>query len=87
VTENPHLTPQCPGIGGLVSQLVTGSFPRAMMGRVDIFLLKTGPSRPESTKQAEIRLASLLKILRIAGAGRPKHRAGPGKGEERLHFR
>jgi hypothetical protein len=54
---------------------------------VAVVLIKAGVRRPESAKQAEIRLASLLKILTIAPAGRPKHRAGAGKGEERLYFR
>jgi hypothetical protein len=36
-----------------------------MMGGGAFVLLKTGRHRPESAKQAEIRLAILLKILRI----------------------
>jgi hypothetical protein len=36
-----------------------------MMGGGAFLLLKAGDSRPESSKQAEIRLAILLKILRI----------------------
>jgi hypothetical protein len=38
-----------------------------MMGGEAFILLKTGRHGPESTKQAEIRLAILLKILQIAG--------------------
>lgn len=38
------------------------------MGGRDFLLLKAGDSRPESSKQAEIRLAILLKILRIPPA-------------------
>jgi hypothetical protein len=34
---------------------------------VAVVLIKAGVRRPESAKQAEIRLASLLKILRFAG--------------------
>jgi hypothetical protein len=37
-----------------------------MMGGGAFILLKVGDPWPESTKQAEIRLASLLKILYIA---------------------
>jgi hypothetical protein len=36
------------------------------MGGAAFDLLKTGRSGPENAKQVEIRLASLLKILRIA---------------------
>ena len=36
------------------------------MGGAAFILLKAGQARPESAKQAEIRLAILLKILRIA---------------------
>jgi hypothetical protein len=35
------------------------------MGGRAFLLLKAGDSRPESSKQAEIQLANLLKILRI----------------------
>jgi hypothetical protein len=35
------------------------------MGEGAFLLLKAGDSRPESSKQTEIRLAILLKILRI----------------------
>ena len=50
-----------------------------MMGGGAFILLKTGRAGPESAKQAEIRLAILLKILRI---GRPEGEnllAGAGK--------
>jgi hypothetical protein len=36
-----------------------------MMGGGAFDLLKTGRRRPESTKQAQVRLAILLKILQI----------------------
>ena len=44
------------------------------MGGGAFVLLKTGRYRPESAKQAEIRLAILLKILRI---GRSRGEPGP----------
>jgi hypothetical protein len=68
VTENTHLTPQCPGIGGALGLLVSGSFRGVMMGGAAFILLKAGQTGPESAKQAEIRLASLLKILHNAPA-------------------
>jgi hypothetical protein len=37
-----------------------------MMGGVAFYLLKTGRGGQETAKQAQIRLAILLKILRIA---------------------
>jgi len=40
-----------------------------MMGGGGFILLKTGRSGPESTKQAEIRLAGLPKILNIYRSG------------------
>jgi hypothetical protein len=40
-----------------------------MMGGGDFLLLKTACQAPESAKQAEIRLAGLLKFLQIAGPG------------------
>jgi hypothetical protein len=45
-----------------------------MMGGRAFILLKVGPSGPKSAKQAEIRLAYLLKILRIScfGAKAPR---------------
>jgi len=39
------------------------------MGGEAFLLLKAGDFRPESSKQAEIRLAILLKILRNLGSG------------------
>jgi hypothetical protein len=63
VTKITHLTPQCPGIGGALGLLVTGSFRAAMMGGEAFILLKAGQTGPESAKQAEIRLASLPTIL------------------------
>ena len=41
-----------------------------MMGGGAFILLKGGRAGPESTKRAEIRLAILLKILRIAPSER-----------------
>jgi hypothetical protein len=41
-----------------------------MMGGRAFILLKVGSNRPESSKQAEIRLAYLLKILPIRDFGR-----------------
>jgi hypothetical protein len=40
-----------------------------MMGGRAFILLKVGPGGPKSVKQAEIRLAYLLKILRISCLG------------------
>jgi hypothetical protein len=40
-----------------------------MMGGVAFILLKAGQPGPETAKQAEIRLASLLKILHIGRFG------------------
>jgi hypothetical protein len=40
-----------------------------MMGGVAFILLKDGQPGPETAKQAEIRLASLRKILHIARFG------------------
>jgi len=45
-----------------------------MMGGGCFILLKAACSGPESAKQAEIRLADLLKILHIAGSGRESAR-------------
>jgi hypothetical protein len=39
------------------------------LGGVAFILLKAGRFWPESAKQAEIRLAILLKILQISGSG------------------
>jgi hypothetical protein len=57
-----------------------------MMGGTAFILLKVGIPGPESAKQAEIRLAILLKILGISRSGPPKfarrswgaHSAGSG---------
>ena len=46
------------------------------MAGVAFILLKAGRRRPESTKQAEIRLAILLKILPIAGFAAKTARKG-----------
>jgi hypothetical protein len=54
---------------------VTGSFREATIGGVVVILIKAGPNRPENAKQAEIGLASLLKILWIAPLLWPKQRA------------
>jgi hypothetical protein len=75
LTENPHLTPQCPGIGeALVSQLVTGSLRPGMMAGGTFILLKAGRFWPESAKRPKICLAGLLKILQI---GHPEGRTVP----------
>jgi hypothetical protein len=47
MTENAHLTPQCPGIGSALGLLVSGSFQEAMMGGEAFILLKAGPNRAE----------------------------------------
>jgi hypothetical protein len=44
------------------------------MGGGTSILLKAGRARPESAKQAEIRLANLWRILRIARFGATKPR-------------
>jgi hypothetical protein len=48
------------------------------LGGGAFILLKSGPTGPESAKQAEIRLAIFLKILRIARCG-GKSLAGAGE--------
>jgi hypothetical protein len=53
-----------------------------MMGGGTFILLKTGCYQPESAKQAEIRLAILLKILRIGG--RPQAAVTSGDNEHVL---
>jgi hypothetical protein len=47
-----------------------------MMGGGTFILLKAGRSWPESAKQAQIRFASLLKILQIARFGGALARIG-----------
>ena len=49
------------------------------MGEGALLLLKAGDSRPESSKQAEIRLAILLKILRIPPVSEAEGLAGGRK--------
>jgi hypothetical protein len=49
------------------------------MGGRAFLLLKAGDSRPESSKQAEIRLAILLKILRIPPASEAEGQGGEGR--------
>jgi hypothetical protein len=51
-----------------------------MMRGVAVIRVKAGQSRPESAKQAEIRLASLLKILTIG----PRDCRNTVQGLERL---
>jgi hypothetical protein len=63
VTENPHLTPQCPGIGEADEPARARIVSRAMMGGGAFIPLKVGCNGPETEKQTEIRLAILLKIL------------------------
>lgn len=55
------------------------------MGGGAFILLKTGRRGPGSAKQAEIRLASLLKILRIASF--PSPLAMMGRDSLRLYLR
>lgn len=57
------------------------------MGGVAFNLLKTGSSGPESAKQAEILLADLLKILRIAWSRAPSRPAMAQEGTLRLYLR
>jgi hypothetical protein len=57
-----------------------------MMGGGAFILLKVGHPWPETAKQPEIRLANLLKILRIAGFGGENTSQG-GKGHAMVVFR
>jgi len=57
------------------------------MGGAAFDLLKTGRSGPESAKQAEIRLADLLKILRIAWSQAPSRPAMAQEDTLRLYWR
>jgi hypothetical protein len=50
-----------------------------MMGGVAFILLKNGRTGPETAKQAEIRLASLRKILHIARFGGQRPLVKDGK--------
>jgi hypothetical protein len=59
---------------------VTGSFLGAMMGGEAFILLKGERMRRKSAKQAENRLAALLKILRIAGSEEQSLRAEDARG-------
>ena len=56
------------------------------MGGGAFLLLKTGDSRPESSKQAEIRLAILLKILRIPPVLQAEGLAREGMDMQWLYF-
>jgi hypothetical protein len=56
----------CPGIGEARQPARDRIISEAMLGRGAFILLKVGRGRRESAKQAEIRLATLLKILRIS---------------------
>jgi hypothetical protein len=76
VSEDPHLTPQCPGFGEADAPARARIVSPAMMGGGAFILLKTGRSGPKTAKQVEIRLAVLLKILSI---GRPREEAGSPK--------
>jgi hypothetical protein len=64
MTEKSHLTPQCPGIGEADEPARARIVSQAMMGDGAFILLKVGSEGPETAKQAEIRVAVLLKILR-----------------------
>jgi hypothetical protein len=55
------------------------------MGGGAFKLLKSGRERPESTKQVEIRLANLLKILAIAGRAVQNGWRGAGDGMPKLY--
>jgi hypothetical protein len=57
-----------------------------MMGGEAFILLKVGQCWPETAKQAEIRLANLLKALQIAGLGGKNPRQGR-KGHAMVVFR
>ena len=56
------------------------------MGGGTFILLKAGDSRPESSKQAEIRLAVLLKILHIRPFRRRKALAREARGVQWLYL-
>ena len=56
------------------------------MGGRAFLLLKAGGSRPESSKQAEIRLAILLKILRIPPASEAEGLARAGRDVQWLYL-
>jgi hypothetical protein len=71
VTENPHLTPQCPGIGEADEPARARIVSRAMMRGGAFILLKVGRGGPKTAKQVEIRLAILPKIL----GNRPSRRS------------
>jgi hypothetical protein len=58
-----------------------------MMSGGAFILLKAGRAERESAKQAEIRLASLLKILGIARSRGPKPLAKHEQDVQRLHLR
>jgi hypothetical protein len=55
---------------GIISQRVTGSFLKAMMGGGAFVRLKTACFPPQSAKQAEIRLVILLQVLTIGRSPR-----------------
>lgn len=57
------------------------------MGGLAFDLLKTGRSGPESAKQAETRLADLLKILRIAWSRAPGRLAMAQEDTLKLYLR
>jgi len=66
--------------------LVTGSFRGAMMGGAAFFWLKGEGAAPKSAKQAENRLATLLKILPIAGSQRQPPRVKDERGRAVVVF-
>jgi hypothetical protein len=68
MTEESHLIPPVRASARLISALVTGSFSAGMMGEGALILLKVGQRRRESAKQAQICLATLLKILQISSS-------------------
>jgi hypothetical protein len=58
-----------------------------MMGGGAFILLKVGRIGPESAEHAEIRLANLLKILRISGSGGRRPFQNEEKAGGRIDFR
>jgi hypothetical protein len=69
MSEKSHFTPQFPGIGEADWPARDRIVSRAMMRGGGFVLLKAARCGLETAKQAEIRLAGLLKILRIVRSG------------------
>jgi hypothetical protein len=66
MTESPHLTPLVRASARLVQPARDRIVSQGRMSGGAFILLKAGRIGPETAKQAEIRLANLLKILPIA---------------------